>query len=190
MTVRTFGMLVIALFLLAPSAGQALGDEFSLDLGEAGVLAVDLPQGWSTEVGSSGSDTPPTVAIQQEGSDRFILLITPVWAGPGAAPDFGTPGGVRGIVESSAVEIAPGAVEGQLTVEPIGGGKVGFMFSATDSSLVGRTPAPGEYLYLMQGAVMVGKLLCTFTILTNDRASPEAEEALEMLRNAAHRTGA
>lgn len=53
--------------------------------------------------------------------------------------------------------------------------------------LLAPSAAPGEYLYLMQGAVMVGKLLCTFTILTNDRASPEAEEALEMLRNAAHR---
>ena len=36
---------------------------------------------------------------------------------------------------------------------------------------------------------MVGKLLCTFTILTNDRPSQDAEQALEMLRTAAHPKG-
>lgn len=97
---------------------------------------------------------------------------------------------MRRIVERSAAEIAPGAVEGKLEIAPIGGGKIGFMFFATDKSLVGRTLQPGEYLYLMQGAVMVGELLCAFTVLTNDNSSAVVARALEVMLNAAHRTGA
>jgi len=192
MPLRRYAMLAAAFLLLAlsPSAGQALSDQFTLNLGEAGSLSMTLPPGWAGEVASPDGAMPPTVAISQEGSERFVLLVTPIWAGPEAPPDFGTPGSLRRIVESSAAEIAPGAVEDKLTIEPVGGGKSGFMFSATDSSLVGRTPPPGEYLYLTQGALMVGKLLCTFTILTNERPSPDSEQALEMLRNAAHRIGA
>ena len=190
MPLRKYAMLAVAflLLVLSPSAGQALSNQFTLDLGEAGSLAMTLPPGWAGEVASQGGAMPPTIAIRQEGSDRFVLLVTPIWAGPNAPPDFGTPDSLRRIVESSAAEIAPGAVEDKLTIEPIGGGKSGFMFSATDSSLVGRTPPPGEYLYLTQGALMVGELLCTFTILTNERPSGIIDQALQMLRGADHRT--
>lgn len=183
-------LLVAVLVLITSAVSPAQADEFTVDLGEPGILVLDVAAYWSQEVRSPGNDTPPTILLQKDDGERFAMLITPAWAGPAAAPDFGTPGSVRRIVESSAAEIAPGAAEEQLTIEPVGGGRIGFMFFATDKSLVGRTPPPDEYLYLMQGAVMVGKLLCTFTILTNDRPSPDAEQALEMLRSAAHRLGA
>lgn len=190
MTARIYGILAFALFLLTLPVGLARADEFTVDLGEPGTLALDVAPYWSQEVRSPGDGLPPTILLQKDGGERFAMLITPLWAMPGAAPDFGTPDGVYRIVESTAVEIGPGAAEDELTIEPIGGEKTGFMFFATDQSLVGRTPAPDEYLYMMQGAVMVGKLLCTFTILMNDRPSPDAEQALEMLRNAEHRVGA
>jgi len=189
MTARIYGILALALVLLT-SVGTAQAEEFTLDLGEPGTLALDLAPDWSPEVDAPGDGVPPTVWLQKGNGERFAMLITPVWAAAGASADFGTPDGVRRIVESSAAKIAPGAVESRLAMEPVGGGKVGFMFSATDKSLVGRAAPPGEYLYLTQGAVMVGKLLCTFTILTNDRPSPDAEQALEMLRKAVHRVGA
>ena len=183
-------LLVAVLILLASSVGLAQADEFTLNLGEPGTLVLDLAPHWSQEVGSSDNGTPPTVRIYRGDGSHFAMLITPVWAGQDAAPDFGTADSVRRIVESSAAEISPGAAEEHLEIEPVGKGKTGFMFVATDKSLVGRTPQPDEYVYLMQGAVMVGKLLCTFTILTNDRPSPDAEQGLEMLRNATHRVGA
>ena len=37
---------------------------------------------------------------------------------------------------------------------------------------------------------MVGDLLCTFTVLTNERPSGIIDAAMMMLRTAAHRTGA
>lgn len=190
MTARIYGILAFALFLMTLSIGTARADEFIVDLGEPGTLMLDVAPYWSQEVHSPGDGLPPTILLQKDGGERFAMLITPIWAMPGAAPDFGTPDGVRRIVENSAAEIASGAAEEELTIEPVGGKKTGFMFFATDKSLVGRNPQPDEYLYMMQGAVMVGKLLCTFTILMNDRPSPDAEQALEMLRNAMHRVGA
>jgi hypothetical protein len=190
MTASIKGILALALLLLAASTGPARAEEFTVDLGEPGSLAMDVAPYWSQDVRSPGDGLPPTILLRKDDGEQFAMLITPLWAMPGAEPDFGTPASVRRIVESSASEIAPGAVEEQLVIEPIGGEKTGFMFFATDKSLVGRTPPPDEYLYLMQGAVMVGKLLCTFTVLMNDRPSPDAEQALEMLRNAAHRVGA
>jgi hypothetical protein len=190
MTARIYGILIFTLFLMASSVGPGRADEFTVDLGEPGILMLDVAAYWSQETRSPGDGLPPTILFRKDGGERFAMLITPVWAMPGAEPDFGQPDSVRRIVESSAAEIAPGAAEEQLTIEPIGGEKTGFMFFATDSSLLDRTPPPDEYLYLMQGAVMVGKLLCTFTILMNDRPSPDAEQALEMLRNAEHRIGA
>jgi len=190
MTERMCRTIAFTLFVLVSLARTAQADEFTLNLGEPGTLVLDLAPHWSQEAGSSGNGTPPTIRIYRGEGSRFAMLITPVWAGPRTAPDFGTTDSVRRIVESSAAEISPGAAEEYLKIESIGGGKSGFMFYATDSSLVGRTPPPGEYLYLVQGALMVGKLLCTFTILTNDRPSPDAEQGLEMLRNATHRVGA
>lgn len=190
MTASIRPILAFALLLLATAVSPARADEFTVDLGEPGILVLDVAPYWSQETRSPGDGLPPTILLRKDGGERFAMLITPVWAMPGAEPDFGSSDSVRRIVESSASEIAPGAAEEQLTIEPVGGEKTGFMFFATDKSLAGRTPPPDEYLYMMQGAVMVGKLLCTFTVLMNDRPSPDAEQALEMLRTAEHRIGA
>lgn len=190
MTASIKPILAFALLLLATAVRPAQADEFTVDLGDPGILVLDVAAYWSQEVRSPGDGLPPTVLLRKDGGERFAMLITPVWSMPGAEPDFGTPESLRRIVESSASEIGPGTAEEQLTIEPVGGEKTGFMFFATDKSLVGRTPPPDEYLYMMQGAVMVGKLLCTFTVLMSDRPSPDAEQALEMLRTAEHRVGA
>lgn len=185
--IANFPVLALFLFLLAPAT--AVGDEALVNLGEPGALVLPLPQDWSHEIGPADADTPPTVILQAPHAD-IVVLVTPFWAHEGAELDYGTAGSVHRVVERSAVEIAPGAAEARLAIEPIGGGRTGYWFFATDKSLVGRAPVPNEYLYLIQGAVMVGDLLCTFTVLTNDTPSADAELALEMLRNAAHRTGA
>lgn len=182
-------MAVLA-FLILWAGEPARADELALDLGAQGILALDMPQGWSSEIRPSGRGAMPTASLTAEGSDRFVVLVTPFWAEVGAAPDFDTDAGVCRIVETGAAEVAPNAVEEQLTIEPIGGGRTGYMYLATDKSLVGRTVPPGQYLYMRQGALMVGKLLCAFTILTNETPSPDSEKALKLLRNAADREGA
>lgn len=180
----------IALFLLASSAGMAQAKYFSFILVDRNALTLPLPPGWSAELLPSENTVFTTARIQPKESERSAVLVTPFMAGPSAPPNFDAPDSIRRTVESFAADALPRAVEDQLTVKPIGGEKIGYLFSATDKSLVGRSVQPGEYLYVMQGLIVVGKLFCNFTILTNEWPSPDAEKALEMLRNAAHRTGA
>lgn len=179
----------ILLFLLASTVATANADEAVIDLGEPGVLVLPLPKDWSHDISPAGADKPPTAELRAANSDT-IILVTPFWAHDGAEPDYGTADSVRRVVERSATEVAPGAADRELKILPIGADRIGFMFFATDKSLVGRTPPPGEYKYLLQGAVMVGKLLCTFTYLTNDKSSANIGRTLEVMLNATHRVGA
>ena len=185
---QTTGILALILFLLTPTV--AVSGETLFDLGGPGTLMLPLPAGWEHEIMASAEGMPPTIELKTGSEASFAVLVTAFLVGPGAPADFDSPKNIRRVVESIAAEAAPRAAEDQLTVEPIGSGKVGYMFSATDKSLVGRLIPPDEYLYVVQGAVMVGKLICNFTILMNDRPSPDAEKALEMLRNATHRVRA
>lgn len=185
--ISSFPALALLLFLL-PTA-TAAAEEAVIDLGEPGVLVLPLPKDWSHDVSPAGADKPPTAELRAANSDT-IVLVTPFWAHDGAEPDYGTADSVRRVVERSAAEIAPGAADRELKILPIGADRIGFMFFATDKSLVGRAPPPGEYKYLLQGAVMVGKLLCTFTYLTNDKSSANIGRTLEVMLNATHRTGA
>lgn len=185
---RLSALLVLA-WGLAVGAVPAIAGERTYSLpGSAGALTLPLPDGWSDEIFDSAPDIPPTIKLTVPGREAtFAALVTPVWPEIGAAPDFGTPGSVRRIVESSAAAVAPEAVEHGIEIRPFGGGRTGFHFFTTDRSLVGRTPPPGEYRYMTQGALMVGRLLCTFTLLTNENPSGETRQAIEMLRGAAHR---
>jgi hypothetical protein len=184
---QTTGILALTLFLLTPTV--AVSGETLFDLGEPDALMLPLPAGWEHEIISSAGGMPPTIQLKLGSEASFAVLLTPFLTGPSTLPDFDSPENIRSVVESIAAEAAPRAAEDRLTVEAISGRNVGYMFFATDKFLVGRPIPPNEYLYVVQGAVMVGKLLCNFTILMNDRPSPDAELALEMLRNAVHRTG-
>ena len=62
-----------------------------------------------------------------------------------------------------------------------GGAEVGFFYSLTD-----KAPKPDEHPLITQGAVAVGDLLLTFTILHRDPSSPERQQTLDMLASARH----
>jgi hypothetical protein len=111
-----------------------------------------------------------------------LIKITPRWAAPGAA-DFGTPGYLHELVEKAAQAVASESVEGRLDLVRVGGGRPGYYFTATD-----RAPAPGDFKYLTQGAVRVGTLVCTFTILTGDDKTPVKNQVLTLLDQAVYET--
>ena len=129
----------------------------------------------------------PTVGWN--GGVSFTALITPIWREVADVSDFGTRRGVYRIVGNLATAVSLTSVESQLKIEKFGGRRVGYWFFATDKSLVQQTPPPDEYLYLVQGALMVGDLFCKFTMLTNDNPSRETELMFKLLLDAAHRTG-
>ncbi len=58
----------------------------------------------------------------------------------------------------------------------------GYYFTVTD-----RSPGPGEFKFMSQGALQVGELTLWFTILTDEGEDTVAVEALAMLQAAVHR---
>ncbi len=56
---------------------------------------------------------------------------------------------------------------------------IGYYFSITD-----KAPNPGEYRYMNRGAIGVGNLLLTVTILHRVKESESVKDALSMLREA------
>jgi hypothetical protein len=99
------------------------------------------------------------------------LLLTPI---PVAAGKTQSDADVRALVEKSAREMAPQSVEKKLPVTGIAGAEAkGYVFHATDPA-----PGPGEYKLMYQGAVALGNMLATFTVLYNDGAEDDAKSAL------------
>jgi hypothetical protein len=89
---------------------------------------------------------------------------------------------LRRLVESEASSARAQSVEKSLPIQELGPGEVqGSYFSATD-----RAPKAGEFKNMTQGAMSVGGLPVTFTILSNGDPKVAVEPALRMLR-AAHR---
>lgn len=181
----------IAALLPTGCAQPVVAGEQVVDLGSHGGLALQVPAGWTVERRQAADDPLLTVAFGPEVGDEFTVLLTPIWPELAADPDFGSPASVYGVVEAAAQDVVDHAAEPELKIREFDGGGVGYYFWATDRDLKDKSRIPpGEYLHLTQGAVMVGELLCTFTILTNDRPSGIIDAAMMMLRTAAHRTGA
>lgn len=187
LSIRVF----IAALFLTNCAQPLVAGEKVVDLGGRGALALQVPEGWIMERREDAGAPFMTLTFGPEVGDEFSVLLTPISPEPGADPDFGSPASVYSVVEAAARDAQVYAAEENLEIREFEGGKVGYYFWATKRELAGmsRIP-PGEYLYVTQGAVMVGELLCAFTIRTNARPSGIIDAGMLMLRTAAHRTGA
>lgn len=188
MTLRLTALLLLPVLLLAGCAGPLQARAESLGLGQHGELVLQAPAGWKMQQTSADEAQLPTVRLSPEVGDEFLVLVSAITRTESADPEFGAPEAVYQIVASAARDTQPAAVEPELKILEIGDGMTGYFFWATDRKLAdaSRIP-PGEYLYVTQGALMVGDLLCVFTILTNERPSGVIDQALEMLRGAQHR---
>lgn len=186
---RTVALCLVAAVVMAvplKATAEELSDR-SYPVPGHGALVLQMPDAWRHQLSQPPNGLPPTINLLPPRGDAFSILITPFWNGPRPMADFGSPEMLRSFAEESARRVVKQAVEPTLDIIPIGGGATGFYYSATDRSLIDKTPAPGEYLYITQGQVMAGDLLCNFTILTNDAGSQVVDLALGVLRKATHR---
>ena len=148
-----------------------------------GQLHLKIPKGWSDELRTQPGKSPPSIFISGFEGAPFVVYVTPRWPDPHNASDFGTPKSIHEMVAKAAQAAEPESVEGKLSIVTMGGAQgPGYYFDATD-----RAPKPGEFKYMTLGAVGVGNVVCTFTILTNDKNSSVKNEALTMLRHAGWR---
>jgi len=150
---------------------------------EHGILVMRVPAAWQELVAQPRAVVPPTIRFTPADGKGFNYLMTPLWPVPGVARDFGTRDHVKSLVESMVGKIADSAMEKKITIHELSGPNMGFYFTATD-----KTPESGEYKYLTQGAVRVGTLVISFTLLTNDQDPAFTQQALTLLRKASQET--
>jgi hypothetical protein len=148
-------------------------------------LELNLPAGWIDHLEQPQGGGPPTIEIAVADGGPRQVFIRPEWADP-TAKDVRELPQLRDAVRDLAERIQPEAAESYLEVRHIAGQNgVGFYFSATE-----RSPGPGEFKFMSQGALQAGSLTLWFTILTDEGQDTVAVEALAMLQDAVHlRTG-
>jgi hypothetical protein len=152
----------------------------SYPLPDHGTFQLQVPVGWADQMQQPPRRLPPTIKFRQKEGAAFEVLLTPLWAMNGnALPSVQN---VRQIVSQSAEGAKTQSVEKTISVVEVKGSSgMGFFFSATD-----RAPKAGEYKFLTQGIILVGELMVTFTVLTNDNQTDIVADALAMLKSAVH----
>ena len=146
-----------------------------------GWFVLSVPGEWAVRVSQKAGGLPPTIVFRAKEPLKFKILVSPQWSSRGD-PRFASLKTARKYVENAANSAAPGAVDTMMLLRELTGtsGR-GYYFAAT-----GRAPKPGEYRYTMQGALVVGKLITTFTILTDTGAGEATARALSMMESAKH----
>lgn len=144
-----------------------------------GSLQLQVPDGWSDDVRQNAENFPPTIVFSGVEDSPFLVKITPMWALPGVKGDITSPKVIHDLVSNAARAAESQALEGHPEIMKVGSGQGGYYFHATD-----KAPQPGEFKYMAQGAVQVGELLCTFTVLTDSAKPMVTNQALNMLSHA------
>jgi hypothetical protein len=165
------------LLSLATAAGAiaADGEKKAFALPDNSKLELAIPAGWKDELKEKSIALSP-----REGAPFQVLLAPVARQKPGTSADTAIQ--MRHNVQQSADKVKPSAMEPYLSVEPLAGAPgPGYYFSATD-----REPKPNEFKYLTQGMLLVGDVVLSFSILTNDAQEKVKDQALAMLKSASH----
>jgi hypothetical protein len=181
------------LLLSLATASAAIGADHerkAFALPDNSKLELTILSGWKDELktnqGSKANQgsAPATVMLTPREGAPFQVVVTPVARQkPGKAADTAIQ--MRHSVQQGADKVKPGATEQYLPVEQLTGAPgPGYYFSATD-----REPKPGEFKYLTQGMLLVGDVVVSFNILTNDGQEKAKNQALAMLKRASHLGG-
>jgi hypothetical protein len=171
-TLRRLLLAAFCAVLAVPAALSAQTPPIELRLGNAGTLLVEAPAGMERTQPTRGSLAALEFATHAEG--RAMLLLTPI----PRADAFIADEELRKTVEAGIASVRDSAVEREFPLTALRGEQArGYYYLATD-----RAPKPGEFRYLTQGAVAVGGVIVTFTILHNKGAEAIAQAALESVR--------
>lgn len=162
-------------FGIVTNSASAGGMSKSYSLPNNGTFRLQVPEGWRDQVRQTTNNLPPTISFLPESGAAFEVLATAIWIQPGLTMLGATE--MRNIVENSAKEVAPEAVEEKIEIRELKGiVDIGYYFAATD-----KAPKPDEYKYLTQGMMRVRDIVFTFTILTNDGQEDIVSKAISML---------
>ena len=179
---RIFELCIAAALVAAASISvQAaqLSDIRSYTVADEGLLNLYVPRHWTDKKSELSIGLPRTIRFSASEGERFEVLFSARWSAR-EDPTVVEPNFVLSVAAYGAKIAAPQALEPELEVRSLltNSGEA-YVFAATD-----KDPKPGEYRYMVQGAVNVQGLVCTFTILSEQQDSPAMADAIEMIRTA------
>lgn len=150
---------------------------------EHGTLEMKVPASWKGEAHKPQADMPPTMIFNPAKGNDFQVIIAVLWSKTGEQ-GFNSQDKVQTLVEKDGQKLLPNAVETEIILQEIQGiDHTGYYFSVTD-----KAPDPGEYRYMTHGAIGVGNLLLSTTILHRVKESGSVKDALSALREAKQST--
>jgi len=151
----------------------------SFPLPHHGVLALAVPPSWSDVVHQPPGDLPPTFLFSPKSGNRFELLLTVFWnIKPGE--NMNEPGRLKTIVAVRGQTLLSNAIEKELTVLELRRGEtVGYYYVLTE-----KVSEPGGFPYRAEGAIGLGDLTLSFTLLFKDKESDELKAPLDMMMSA------
>ena len=170
---------ILLAFTLATAAVAAEGETKKYPLPDKSALQLSVPAGWQDEARAKEGSSPAGIVFTPREGPAFKVFIIPVGL---AKADADTAIQMRLSVQQAADKVKPQAAEPILAAEEFKGAKgPGYYFSATDAA-----PKPDEFKYLSQGMLLVGEVVVSFGVLTNDGQADVKEQAFSMLTGAAH----
>jgi hypothetical protein len=175
-------VVALAIFFDASPVTSQVANMRSYVIPNRGTLEMAVPTSWKDAIRQPSAEVPPTISFSPREGNAFRALITPLWQAI-PQPGFSSAENIRAFLEQQGRKALASAVETRLILEELRAQSgVGYYYSLTD-----RAPKPGEFTYLTQGALGVGDLLISFTLLHREKEPPERQAVLEMLRSAVHR---
>jgi hypothetical protein len=155
-----------------------------------GRLGLTVPKAWREKVEQPAGNLPPTITFTPQQGEDFTITVTPTWS-PDGTRWVDQHRKLRELVRANEQKALANAVETEVKLEEIvGKNAFGYLtYPLTDKGLVGKTLAPGTYLYLAQGAMGVGDLLVVVTVLFQDKDAGVRDAAVKMLKSAAQTQG-
>ena len=164
MTTTGFLLAVLLVTLQSPVPGTAPpAVPFGCKVAHHHRLVLLVPEPWHATA-SDPVNGAVTIRVTSKGSQDFILLLTALEPDKASAKLLDEEG-IKLLVTMQGAEMLPTAVETELKLLRVeGGAGVGYFYVLTDR----REVLPeGEYRYVCQGVMAVGRLSLSVTLLTH-----------------------
>lgn len=184
-------MLVLLAVVLAgcPGLGRAQTNSANADnhkayvLGTNGTLYLTLPAGWKDSLkraqGADGVHDAIIFTPADTNEFNFMLVVFTVAKNHAGAAEL------KNSLLQSGLRESTNYAETSLTLRELAGGQtLGAYYRVTDRRLTAAKAAPGDFKYMTRGYAVLGPLVLTFELVSNDadRDEPAALEALRQAR--------
>ena len=179
-----FSFYVINIFAKSENQNEYRTDSESFAIPGHGELIINVPKIWNYRYKTTNDDKPPIITLYNLDKNKgeiYQLNLSILWE-DGFQRNISSPEYIRSLVEQTGKEVLVHSDQTKLKLEKISGRYgVGYFFNLSDSNA-----SSGEYQFLTQGALGVGRLLLIFSLFSNDNDSILQEALMKIIMSAKH----